>query len=366
MNAVISETDELLGRYLALFSEFLEQSYAQECSLVSAVELLMGQGGVLRDALLQDMRRWHVTSFDIDREVRFMKGWIRARVGHVRRFVQDACEQNSRCVELRRSGRPQSCRTASEAQLAMLCRDAGIAPGVPTVCKQGSLEPRCVVDANPCAREPCQNGGRCDTTLLAASPSGLDACGCAPGEGWSGSEDGCADGKTTSLAEGRACMQRRAIRMGTSTEEEELEWLSFTCDCNGGWGGSTCERAGRVGPDACGCTLGTGWSKSQGACKPGGTTTPSEAAACGGGASGAECGLGALATLTGASCPAAGPGRVVPSTCPAGCAAAIVPWWRRCGGEAALAAEVGDAQVMAALNGFASQCSGGGGGGGHR
>ncbi len=46
------------------------------------------------------------------------------------------------------------------------------------------------------------------------------------------------------------------------------------------------------------------------------------------------------------------------------CAAAIVPWWRRCGGQAALAAEVGDAQVMAALGGFASQCGGGGGGGG--
>ena len=77
----------------------------------------------------------------------------------------------------------------------MLCRDAGIAPGVPTVCKQGSLDPVCVVDTDPCAREPCRNGGGCSVGIRESQNGDADACGCTHGLGWSGSAKACVAGK---------------------------------------------------------------------------------------------------------------------------------------------------------------------------
>ena len=57
--------------------------------------------------------------------------------------------------------------------------------------------------------------------------------------------------------------------------------MSYQCDCSAGWVGDTCaEVAPAAGSDACGCSPGSGWSKSQERCKDGGRTTPDEAAAC--------------------------------------------------------------------------------------
>ena len=306
-----------------------------------------------------------------------MKAFIRARLGFLQGRVRRACGASAECSQLispsswivngRPAGvrRPFNCRFASEQQLAALCADAGLDSSAPTRCKQASLGPVCVVDTNPCAREPCRNGGACSVGIRESQNGDADACGCAPGLGWSGSAKACEPDKSTSVGEARGCIERRALRSGVAIEEEESRWLAAQCDCNGGWSGPTCEQPGRAGPDACGCVLGTGWSKSQSACKPGGTTTPSEAAACGGGVpagASAECGLESLSALTGASCPAAAAGQMVPSACPAGCGAAIVPYWARCG--ASLRQQLG-AEVAGAVTGFAALCGPPSAGGGH-
>ena len=193
-----------------------------------------------------------------------LTGWMRTRVRYLNAMVDAACEANKFCKDAVASGRPQTCRAATDEQMSELCEQAGFAPGSPTrtKCKQGSEEPQCVVDTDPCASAPCLNGGECQTEIVAPEQSQADACGCTPGTGWSGSEGGCAPGKSTSHREGRDCISRRAVQTRTSSEAEELRWLSFSCDCSGGWGGALCEVP-RSGADACGCALGSGWSKSR-------------------------------------------------------------------------------------------------------
>lgn len=384
------------GSYLAAFVELLEQDFMQPCSLTGAVDLLMGEGGVLRAALIADTEHWSVRNFDIDRETRFMKGWISARLQFLQGSVNRACASSAECVRLvsptswsvggRPVGekRPQNCRFASGTQLRALCAESGLAPTTPTVCKQTSRGPTCVVDPDPCASVPCQNGGECSSFVVPNSeglsgvlqPS-VDACGCAVGSdsGWSSSARACSPGKSTSQSEARACIERRAIATGNPVETEVQRWLAYRCDCNGGWSGATCDTARQVGPDVCGCELGFGWSKSQRQCKPGGTTSASEAADCASGDGSAttpthdSCDMATLGRLTAALCPAADAGGLTPDQCPPACAATIVPFWARCSADQGLMEELG-AQLSTAIAVFARTTCGGAGaevapGGGH-
>jgi hypothetical protein len=59
------------------------------------------------------------------------------------------------------------------------------------------------------------------------------------------------------------------ILLGFLNAPEQANYQALYEDCSG--------------PDSCGCAAGAGWSKSQQGCKPDGTTTPNEAAACEGG-----------------------------------------------------------------------------------
>ena len=135
-----------------------------------------------------------------------MKGFIRARLGFLQGRVRRACDASAECSALispsswivngRPAGvrRPFNCRFASEQQLAALCADAGLdssGSSAPTRCKQASLGPVCVVDTDPCAREPCQNGGGCSVGIRESQNGDADACGCTPGLGWSGSAKAC-------------------------------------------------------------------------------------------------------------------------------------------------------------------------------
>eukprot|EP01043_Picozoa_sp_COSAG02_P064670 COSAG02_NODE_9525_length_2189_cov_1.639234_2_plen_402_part_00 len=387
------------GSYLAAFVELLEQDFMQPCSLTGAVDLLMGERGVLRAALIADTEHWSVRNFDIDREVRFMKGWITARLQFLQGSVNEACALSAECARLvsatswsvggRPVGekRPQNCRFASEMQLRALCAESGIAPTTPTICKQSSRGPTCVIDTDPCASAPCQNGGDCRSFVVRSSGAlvepgvlqpgepDIDACGCVVGSnsGWSSSAKACWPGKSTSQTEARACIERRAIATGISVETEMQRWLAYQCDCNGGWSGPTCETAGQVGPDVCGCELGSGWSKSQRQCKPGGSTSASEAANCASGDGSAmthgTCDMATLGRLSAASCPVAGPGSLTPDQCPPACAATIVPFWTRCSADQALTEELG-AQLSTAMEDFVRTTCGGAGsgvapGGGH-
>ena len=372
------------GSYLAAFVEFLEQEFLQACSLGGAVDQLMGQGGVLRDALIADTTHWRVRNFDIDREVRFMKGWINARLQFLLSSVNEACAENAECVRLTSQTswtvdgqpvgekRPQNCRFASETQVRALCAEAGILPTTPTVCKQSSMGPTCVIDPDPCASTPCQNGGECSSSIV-PSQNAVDACGCAvmSGSGWSSSAGACTAGKSTSQSEARACIERQAVARGLSVEAETQRWLAYRCDCSGGWSGATCDTPGHVGPDACGCELGFGWSRSQAQCKPGGTTSEAEATACiasgdggggGGVATGGSCDMATLGGLATASCPAADAGALTPGSCPPACAQAMVPFWAHCSADQALAAELGE-PMSAAIAGFVSAACGGAAGG---
>jgi hypothetical protein len=373
------------GSYLAAFVEFLEQDFMQPCSLTGAVDLLMGEGGVLRAALIADTEHWSVRNFDIDRETRFMKGWISARLQFLQGSVDRACALSAECVRLvsptswsvggRPVGekRPQNCRFASGTQLRALCAESGIAHTTPTICKQTSRGPTCVVDPDPCASVPCHNGGECISFVVPNSevlsgtlPPGVDACGCAVGgdSGWSSSARACSPGKSTSQREARACIERRAIATGIPVETEMQRWLSYQCDCNGGWSGAACDHTGQVGPDVCGCELGSGWSKSQHRCKYGGTTSASEAADCSSGEGSAtmptrdSCNTATLDRLTAASCPAAGAGGLTPDQCPPACAATIVPFWARCSADQGLTEELG-AQLGMAIESFVRTTCGG-------
>ena len=162
--------------------------------------------------------------------------------------------------------------------------------------------------------------------------------------------------------ERRAIARGRDMMPGGDIAAEEQRWLSFSCNCNGGWGGDTCDQAMSAGPDVCGCSLGFGWSKSRSSCQPGGTTSANEAADCaaaGGGtahqAANIGCTLATLSALSVQSCPVSSLGSLTPASCPLGCAGAILPFYSTCGSDPAFVAELGT-PVATAMQLFVAMC----------
>ena len=69
----------------AAFKEFLRQPFTAACALTGAVDLLMGPNGVLGDYLQRDSDHWNVRNFDLEREVKYIKGkppQYRCRLGY--------------------------------------------------------------------------------------------------------------------------------------------------------------------------------------------------------------------------------------------------------------------------------------------
>ena len=58
----------------AAFKEFLRQPFTAACALTGAVDLLMGSNGVLAEYLQRDSDHWNVRNFDLEREVKYIKG----------------------------------------------------------------------------------------------------------------------------------------------------------------------------------------------------------------------------------------------------------------------------------------------------
>ena len=58
----------------AAFKEFLRQPFTAACALTGAVDLLMGRNGVLSEYLQRDSDHWNVRNFDLEREVKYIKG----------------------------------------------------------------------------------------------------------------------------------------------------------------------------------------------------------------------------------------------------------------------------------------------------
>lgn len=162
----------------------------------------------------------------------------------------------------------------ADANLAALCASTQpAAPAAPNICEHDGIDPHCVHDPDPCAVAPCMNGGACQTEPpgpTAATVPGhaglVDACGCDDGWGWAGIDHRCELGKSTSRSEGVGCVQRRG----------DHQLLTFSCDCNGGYTGYTCEIA-QVGLDECGCAAGQGWSRGNGQCADNGHTSVRDA-----------------------------------------------------------------------------------------
>ena len=388
------------GKYLQIFDALLAKEFLQPCVVAGAVEALMGDGGVLAAAMDRDVTHWRqqsgcCRSWNRHTQVTFFKAWVNGRLRHLQQAVasglagcaRDPCLQQpgancpASCAPARTSAAP--CALLSHDEQARLCAAAGIDPSLPTLCVQGSLEPSCVVDPDPCASSPCQHGGVCRTGVVAVAAGAPDACGCVAPEGWSksagGGGGGCVVDSRTSRPEAEAC----ATIAGTTAR-----WLEFGCECAAtGYSGLTCEQqsAAAAGPDECGCMAGTGWSKHGAACTAGGTTAASEAVDCAAAGSGppspssggsdrvgcvpqrpgsTDCSVAGLGPLTDTYCPAAGDfcarpthaGEcVVPESCPVACAVPFVGWWQACASNSGVAAF--DFLVDGQLSDFSSRCA---------
>ena len=263
------------GFYHSMFREFLDQDFMQPCVLTGAIDALLGPQGRLSAAMNRDIDKWRASGccrrWRLEDEVKFVKAWIRGRLAHLSSAVDEELRGCSgRGCVLPAPADPLTCRMSPADRLQAQCDR--VAP--PTVCVQGSVGPTCEHNTDLCAANggsgPCQNGGRCTLAVVPRPGAAVDACGCREGSGWSGSDRECQVGKSTSDREGVTCAQARG---GALTTE---------CRCVGGYSGPTCAQP-RRGLDACGCALGTGWSKSAQACAEGGTTSGSEAETCGAG-----------------------------------------------------------------------------------
>lgn len=83
MSELLTSIDggRLYGRYLSLFKRFLQEDYAQECTIKSAVDQLLGPNGVLTTYLQADVDYWslhhpnrrsHLQSWSLTHETTFM------------------------------------------------------------------------------------------------------------------------------------------------------------------------------------------------------------------------------------------------------------------------------------------------------
>ena len=152
-----------------------------------------------RDAYDEDRRFWH-RSGDADDELEFIGAWARLRIASVNAAIDAEvaswdCATAGTCEG---SSVPASCGTATVDQIAELCAAAGITAG--GICRQGTLQPECVLPAE----------------------AGYDRCGCAPGYGWSTTTRHCEVDAVTSDVEVSACLTGSAdgSNGGTSVPNE--------------------------------------------------------------------------------------------------------------------------------------------------
>ena len=171
----------------------------------------------------------------------------------------------------------------------------------------------------------------------------VDACGCVAGEGWSSGDRACQPEKATNNHEAVNC----ALHLGYPS-------LTTDCDCVGGWTGAICDQPRREALDACGCELGSGWSKSSLACTAGATTTAVEAQDCASDTVAAPCMSDEAVASMNSNCPSKSAGRMTPDSCPAACMTAYLAWWGRCRRDPNLLAL--DRQSGNAFSSFAQLC----------
>ena len=193
---------EVLGAdYFGLYTDFLQQPFAQPCAIGNAVDALIGPAGVLREALERDHDHWDMEAFSLDGEVDYLKHFVAARFENVQQLVEAKCDSLD-----------GGCLTGATC-LTMACP-------INTTCVQGSLTGACVgPDRCGCSAYSgwskklarCTSGGQTDEDEVAACAAGRplvrppDACRCVAGSGYSTTADGCVEGATTSKAEARAC-----------------------------------------------------------------------------------------------------------------------------------------------------------------
>ena len=211
------------AEYYGLYQDFLDQSISEPCVVNGAIDQLLGPGGAVRAALIENHEYWHIGVLSggaeamIDVEIQRTKDWIVRRGAVIRSAVA------TRCASMSSSGdeciRDTSCLTfdCSAAERSM------------TTCAQGSVQAQCV--------------------------SSVDACGCTIGHGgWSTSHGCCAASSGTNQRETQACTAERPHGYGVMCDSTHL--------------------------DACGCEQGAGWSSSNRCCSSSGTSSASELQEC--------------------------------------------------------------------------------------
>eukprot|EP01045_Picozoa_sp_COSAG04_P029332 COSAG04_NODE_4792_length_1892_cov_1.238706_3_plen_413_part_01 len=144
----------LSSEYFGLYSDFLQQPFAQPCAIGNAVDALMGPTGVLREALKRNHDHWDMDDGQddgLDFSADYLKRFVAARFDTVQQLVEAKCDSLD-----------GGCATGATC-LTMTCP-------VNTTCVQGSLVGSCV---------------------------GPDDCGCAAYSGWSKGSASCTSGGQT-------------------------------------------------------------------------------------------------------------------------------------------------------------------------